>query len=84
MTAEYTFYRTDGVRRLFNRTSPQFFAEADLPAPDAWDTTAFATAAIPMQPFPPGHYELEVSVRDRLTRAMAKGTVAFTVASGVR
>ena len=84
LTAEYAFYRTDGARRLFNRTSPQFFADADLPAPGAWDTSAFATAAVPLQPFPPGEYELEVSVRDRLTRATAKQTVAFTVASGVR
>ena len=84
LTADYTFYRTDGARRLFNRTSPQFFADADLPSPDAWDTTAFATATIPLQPFPPGQYELEVSVRDRLTRATATGTVAFSVASGVR
>jgi hypothetical protein len=84
LTAEYSFYRTDGSRRLFNRTRPQFFADADLPAPGAWDTTAFATAAVPLQPFPPGQYELEVSVRDRLTRATARGTVAFTVASGVR
>ena len=29
--------------------------------------------------FPPGRYELEVVVKDRLTRAMATGTVAFTV-----
>jgi len=84
LIAEYAFYRTDGSRRLFNRTIPQFFADADLPAPGTWDTTAFATAAVPLQPFPPGQYELEVSVRDRLTRATAKQTVAFTVASGVR
>src|SRR5262245_47046355 len=84
LTADYAFFRTDGSRRLFNRTSPQFFADADLPAPGTWDTTAFATAAVPLQPFPPGQYELEVSVRDRLTRATAKQTVAFTVASAVK
>ena len=31
-----------------------------------------------------GQYELEVSVRDRLTRSTAKAAVAFSVGSGVR
>jgi hypothetical protein len=39
---------------------------------------------VPLSPFPSGQYELEVMVRDRLTRATAKATVAFTVTSGVR
>jgi hypothetical protein len=84
LTAEYNFYRLDGGRRLFNRTEPQIFGDEDLPKPGAWDTAAFATQSVPLSPFPPGQYELEVSVRDRLTRATAKGTVAFTVTSGVR
>ncbi len=32
----------------------------------------------------PQEVELEVTLRDRLTRSTAKETVAFTVASGVR
>ncbi len=84
LTAEYTFYRTDGTRRLFNRTEPQQYADADLPPPGGWATQAFGMQTVPLQPFPPGQYELEVEVRDRLTRAMMKGTVAFTVASGLR
>ena len=36
LTAEYTFYRTDGARRLFNRTDPQMFGDADLPPAGAW------------------------------------------------
>jgi hypothetical protein len=84
LTAEYNFYRTDGTRRLFNHTNPQFFADDDLPPGGVWETAAFVTQSLALQPFPPGQYELEVTVRDRLTRATAKGTVAFTVASGVR
>jgi hypothetical protein len=84
LTADYTFYRTDGARRVFNHTNPQVFADEDLPKPGPWETAAFATQAVPLSPFPPGTYELEVSVRDRLTRATAKATVAFTVSSGVR
>jgi hypothetical protein len=84
LTAEYNFYRTDGTRRLFNRTSPQVFADDDLPPGGVWETAAFVTQSVALQPFPPGEYELEVTVRDRLTRATAKGTVAFTVASGLR
>ena len=84
LSADYTFYRTDGVRRLFNKTDAQHFSDADLPPAGGWESAAFASQAVPLQPFPPGQYELEVSVRDRLTRATAKGTVAFTVTSGLR
>jgi hypothetical protein len=84
LTADYAFYRLDGARRLFNHTNPQVFSDADLPPPGTWETQAFATQTVPLQPFPPGQYELEVTVRDRLTRATAKGTVAFAVASAVR
>jgi hypothetical protein len=83
VTANYTFYRTDGGRRLFNRTDPQQFSDADLPAAGAWESQAFVSQTVPLQPFPPGQYELEVQVRDRLTRATAKAAVAVTVASGL-
>ena len=84
LAANYTFYRVDGPRRLFNRTDTQQFSDADLPPAGAWETQAFASQSVPLQPFPPGRYELEVQVRDRLTRVTAKATVAFTVASGLR
>jgi len=84
LIADYAFYRTDGERVLFNRTNSQQFGDNDLPKPGAWDTAAFATQAVPLRPFPPGTYELEVSVRDRLTRGTATASVAFTVKSEVR
>jgi hypothetical protein len=84
LTADYAFYRIDGARRLFNHTNPQSFSDADLPPPGTWETQAFASQTVALRSFPAGQYELEVSVRDRLTRATAKGTVAFTVASAVR
>jgi hypothetical protein len=84
LTANYTFFRVDGGRRLFNRTDAQQFSDADLPPAGAWESQAFASQTVPLRPFPPGRYELEVQVRDRLTRATATGTVAFTVASGLR
>ena len=84
LAANYTFYRVDRGRVLFNRTDPQLFTDVDLPPAGAWESQAFASQTIPLQPFPPGQYELEVEVRDRLTRAIAKATVAFTVASGLR
>ena len=84
LTANYTFYRVDGERRLFNRTDPQQFSDADLPPAGVWESQAFVSQTVPLQPFPPGQYELEVQVSDRLTRATAKATVAFTVASGLR
>jgi hypothetical protein len=84
LTVDYTFYRLDDARRIFNRTNPQLFSDEDLPPPGTWDTQAFAMQLVPLKPFPLGRYELEVAVRDRLTRATATGTVAFTVGSGVR
>lgn len=69
---------------LFNRTDTQQYADADLPAAGVWESQAFASQTVPLGPFPPGRCELEVQVRDRLTRAEAKAVVAFTVASGLR
>lgn len=81
LSAEYAFYRVDGPRRLFNRTDPQQFGDADLPPTDPFETQAFATQAVSLQTFPAGQYELEVTVRDRLTRRTAARSVSFTVAS---
>jgi hypothetical protein len=79
LIADYAFYSTDSGRVLFNRTNSQQFGDSDLPKPGAWDTAAFATQSVPLRPFPPGAYELEVTVRDRLTRGTAKTSVAFSV-----
>jgi hypothetical protein len=84
LTANYTFFRLDGGRRLFNRTDAQQFSDADLPPAGVWESQAFLMQAVPLQPFPPGEYELEVQVSDRLTRATVKAAVAFTVMSGLR
>jgi len=84
LTADYAFFRVDGARRLFNRTDPQHFSDDDLPKPGAWETQAFSIQTVPLRPFPPGQYELEVTLRDRLTRGTTKATVAFSVSSGVR
>jgi len=34
---------------------------------------------VPLAPFPPGRYELEITAHDRLTRATARSVVTFTV-----
>jgi hypothetical protein len=80
LTAEYNFFHhVDGARRLFNRTSPQHMTDDDLPPPAPWETQAFTSQSVPLHSFPPGQYELEVTVHDRLTRGTAKQSVAFTV-----
>ncbi len=84
LTANYTFFRLDGGRRLFNRTDAQQFTDVDLPPAGAWESQAFVSQTVPLRPFPVGEYELEVQVRDRLTRGTVKATVAFTVGSGLR
>ena len=83
LTVEYNFFHeVDGKRTLFNRTQPQILGDQDLPAPAPWETQAFVMQTVPLGSFPPGRYELEVTAHDRLTRAVAKNAVAFTV--GVR
>jgi hypothetical protein len=80
LTAAYRFYRVDeGPRRLFNSTQPQLFDDDDLPPSTPWETQAFTMQLVPLASFPPGAYELEVIVHDRLTRADAKGVAAFRV-----
>jgi len=78
--ADYLFYHdVDGRRTIFNRTEPQMLADGDLPPLTDWQTQGFVMQTVPLKPFPPGRYELEISTHDRLTRATAKAVVAFTV-----
>jgi hypothetical protein len=78
--ADYNFYwQVAGQWTLFNRTAPQELGEADLPAPVAFETQGFVMQAVPLAPFPPGDYRLDVVVRDRLTRGNAKQSINFTV-----
>ena len=80
LVANYTFYRVDGERTLFNRTPPQLLADDDLPKQiNVWDTSAFTMQTVALQSFPPGAYEIEVIVRDNHTRAVATQTARFTV-----
>lgn len=81
LVANYAFYRrVDGERRLFNRTQPQSLTDDDLPKPsNIWETQAFTMQTVPLQSFPAGSYELEVTVRDNLTRATATAKARFSV-----
>lgn len=80
VTADYTFYRRDASGwTLFNHTQPQQLSDADLPPPSGWETQGFAMQSVPLRQFPAGDYELEIAVRDRLTRSTAKQSIAFTV-----
>jgi len=80
LTAEYNFFHdVNGTRRLFNRTPPQHLTDDDLPPPSPWETQAFTSQSVPLHSFSPGAYELEVTVRDRLTRSVAKESVTFMV-----
>jgi hypothetical protein len=80
VTAEYTFFRRDEGRRvLFNHTPPQQLTNEDLPLPANWQTAGFVMQRVPLTPFAPGEYELEVVVKDRLLRATVKQSIAFTV-----
>lgn len=85
LAVEYNFYRfVNGARVLFNRTDPQRFGDTDLPPAGAWESQTFVTQSVSLQTFSPGPYELEVTVKDRLTRGMTTASVAFTVAPGVK
>lgn len=81
LQADYNFYRVDTPNRvLFNRTPSQRFGDEDLPPPAPWESVAFLTQTVSLKTFPPGRYELEVTVRDRLTRHSVSRSVSFTVA----
>src|SRR5579862_1891732 len=80
VAAAYAFYHdVNGQRTLFNRTDSQLLSDGDLPPPVAWQTQGFVMQSVPLKSFPSGRYELEITARDRLTRATAKTTVEFTV-----
>jgi hypothetical protein len=80
LSADYSFYRLDdGPRKYFNGTKPQAFGDDDLPPPSLLGTQAFAMQSVPLAAFPPGRYELEITVHDRLTRATAKTVAGFAV-----
>jgi hypothetical protein len=80
LTVDYSFYRAgDGARTYFNGTQPQRLGDDDLPPPSLFGTQAFAMQSVPLAAFPPGQYELEITVHDRLTRATAKTVAGFTV-----
>jgi len=79
VTANYQFYRVDGQRRLFNGTQPQLLGDDDLPPPQAWETQAFAMQVVPLERFPPGTYELEVTVTDRVLRGTAAAVAQFRI-----
>jgi hypothetical protein len=81
LQADYNFYRVDTPNRvLFNRTPSQHFRDEDLPPPAPWESVAFLTQTVSLKTFPPGRYELEVTVRDRLTRHAVSRSVSFTIA----
>ena len=81
LQADYNFYRVDTPTRvLFNRTPSQRFGDEDLPPPAPWESVAFLTQTVSLKTFPPGRYDLEVTVRDRLTRHSVSRSVSFTVA----
>ena len=83
VAADYSFYHdVNGKRTLFNRTDPQFLGDTDLPPPSAWETQGFVMQNVPLQPFPPGRYELEIAARRCQVRSEPPiGTVAPMIPS---
>jgi hypothetical protein len=80
VSVEYNFFQhVDGSRRLFNRTPIQELTDRDLRTVSPWETQAFASQAVSLRTFPRGRYELEVTARDRRTRATATQSVTFTI-----
>jgi hypothetical protein len=80
LTVDYGFYQNvDGKRRLFNRTATQELTDADLPVAPPSDTQTFVMQAMLLTSFPPGRYELEVVVLDRVSQMMRKASVEFVV-----
>ena len=82
VTVEYNFHRrTSAGEEYFNKTSPQHFNAASLPA--SFDILAghqlVAGQAVPLSFFREGDYRLEITVKDNASGASVIRDVMFTV-----
>jgi len=83
VAVEYGFYQktADKTEKFFNKTQPQMFNAATLPA--QFDLAAghnlLATQAIPLASFPEGEYRLEIKITDKLSGKVITRNVLFSV-----
>jgi hypothetical protein len=85
LMVEYNFYSLGtNARTFFNRAPSQRYSDEDLPPAGGWESQTLAFQSVSLRTFPPGPYELEIAVRDRLTRATATSSTMFTVVGQAR
>jgi hypothetical protein len=79
VNVDYSFYRSlpDGGR-FFNRTAPQQFNAATLPAAFSAPELV-AGVGVPLTSFPAGGYRLEIKVTDKVSSQIVTRSVSFTV-----
>jgi hypothetical protein len=75
LTIDYKFFHLSIPEKFFRQTAPQVFSTSlDPKAPQIP-----VDAILPLAPFPPGPYRLEISVHDRIAGATATRQLVFTV-----
>lgn len=78
LRVEYVFVQL-APERPFRATAPQHFNAATGTGYDPKTRQVPVTADVPLAPFPPGPYRLDIRVRDNLARAGAQTSVMFVV-----
>jgi hypothetical protein len=87
VTIEYGFYQkvaeAEKGEKFFNKTNPQVFSAATLPAQfdPAMGHQLVAGQAVPLGSFPAGEYRLEIKITDKLTGKTLTQNVQFFVAA---
>jgi hypothetical protein len=87
VTIEYGFYQkvadAEKGEKFFNKTNPQVFSAATLPAQfdPAMGHQLVAGQSVPLGSFPEGEYRLEIKVTDKLSGKSITQNVKFFVAA---
>lgn len=79
VTVDYRFFQLAIPEKFFRQTAPQVFNATTGSSLDPKAHQIPVDAIVPLAPFPPGPYRLEITVRDRLAGSSLTRQVVFTV-----
>ncbi|MBI1873574.1 MAG: hypothetical protein HYS05_06765 [Acidobacteria bacterium] len=78
VTIDYKFFHLSIPEKFFRQTAPQVVNTASA-TPDPKTRQIPVDAIMPLAPFPPGPYRLEITVHDRLAGSEVTRQLVFTV-----